>query len=474
MAKKKKGGKFLTPAVYKRPSAAFAIPFFLVLFALSVVAFIIPLRPTESIEEKRNLAEFPEFSLEALLSGDYFDDITLWFSDTFPGRDRWISMSKEIENLHGTGDVLIYGDITVQDTVPSEYTGDSETRETRPPEEETTQDPLEDETIMPSVFEPLMTAPTEDVEHWGGVNAGEDAEIYLGSVIQVGDTAFNYFGFSQNESDRFINTMNWFAEDMASKEDVNVVLAVFPTSVGVLVEEEYQEKIKCAEQGSVIDYLYSGISDDIIKVNAFDTLVEHNDEYIYFRTDHHWTALGAYYTYREICASLDLEPAELDSFEVWDQGTFRGSNYYKCSQSSKLELDNVYAYNPTDDITMIINDNTSGRFSWPLLTDMSKSALNSKYMTFLAGDHALCEITNNDLQNGKSCVILKDSYGNAIAPFFTQNYQYVYVMDFREYHRMNLQKFVDTYEIDDVILTIQVGAPQNNSYNNLIRTACGV
>ena len=87
------------------PSWKLAIPFFLVLGVLTVVSFIIPLRPTQSYEEKRNLAEFPEFSWETLVSGDYFDDITLWFSDTFPGRESWISLSSNLTTLHGHSEI---------------------------------------------------------------------------------------------------------------------------------------------------------------------------------------------------------------------------------------------------------------------------------------------------------------------------------------------------------------------------------
>ena len=62
----------------RQPSGRYAIPFFAVLAIIAVISFIIPLRPTVSYLEKRELAKFPEFSVEALLSGDYFDDITLW------------------------------------------------------------------------------------------------------------------------------------------------------------------------------------------------------------------------------------------------------------------------------------------------------------------------------------------------------------------------------------------------------------
>lgn len=494
MSKKKKSGRFLAPIKIKEPHGAFAVPFFVVLFALSVVAFIIPLRPTQSMTEKRNLAEFPEFTVEDLLSGDYFDDISLWFSDTFPGRDNWIDLAQSVENLHGTGDVVIYGDIAVQETIPSAFTGEAETRETRAPTEPTTQETeppeetgsteqteateetkiIETTVTTEATEEILDDAPEGDVEQWGGVNAGEDADIYLGSVIQVGNTAFNYFGFSEYESNRFITTMNWLAEDMAGREDVNLILTMIPTSVGVMVESEYQEKIGCSDQGAVIDYIYGSMPEDIITVDVFDELVSHNDEYIYFRTDHHWTALGAYYCYQQICETMGMEAAALEEFEEWDQGVFKGSNYYNCKQKSKLELDNLYAYNPPADISMIVTSNDSGRFSWPMLTDMSRSGENSKYMTFLSGDHALCEITNNDLPDAPNCVLVKDSYGNALAPYLTMNYHNVYVVDFREYSKMDIQKFIDEYDIDDVIMLIQTGAAQDSTYNNLIRKICGV
>ena len=469
MSEQKKGGRFLARPKGKAPGKAYAIPFFVVLFALTIVAFIIPLRPTQSVAEKRNLAKFPEFTWEAFTSGDYFDDINLWFSDTFPGRDGWISLSNTTSNFHGISDVVIYGDIGSQETIPDEFQGNDETR---PPELDNT-DPSSTPSIPEDTTPIDTTPPTTPVEEWGGVNAGEGADIYLGSVIQIGDTAFNYFGYSQNESERFVNTMTWFNEFFKEREDVNILLTLIPTSVGVMVESEYQEKIGCGDQGKAIEYIFSGIPEDIIKVDIFPTLVEHNDEYIYFRTDHHWTALGGYYCYRDVITALGREPAELTDFEEWDQGTFQGSNYWKANQATSLKLDTVTAYNPVGDIKMIIN-NENGRFSWPILTDMSSRDLNTKYMTFLAGDHPLCEITNNDLpEDAGTCVIIKDSYGNCVAPFFVANYHKVYVVDFREYRAMNMRGFIDAYGVDDVIFLIPVAAAQDRPYNNMIRTTCG-
>ena len=78
-----------------------ASPFIVVLFVLTVIGFLLPLRPETSMMEKRKLREFPAFSAESLLNGDYFDEISLWFSDTFPGRETMLTISEQVNSLHG-------------------------------------------------------------------------------------------------------------------------------------------------------------------------------------------------------------------------------------------------------------------------------------------------------------------------------------------------------------------------------------
>jgi hypothetical protein len=234
-----------------------------------------------------------------------------------------------------------------------------------------------------------------------------------------------------------------------------------PTAIGIMVEKEYQQKLGCAPQDDIINYMFSCMDEDVVKVDLYSALVEHNDEYIYYRTDHHWSSLGAYYAYEALCEAFGYEAAPLSSFEEWDQGVYEGSLYYSAARTSKLKVDNVYAYIPQGDIEMVIcRDGRSG-FDWPLLTDMTNSGNNTKYMTFLAGDHALCIITNNSIPDAPNCVIIKDSYGNPVAPYLTQNYHKVYVIDYRKYTVMNLRSFVEQYEIDDVIMLNNLNAAQH-------------
>ena len=78
-------------------------PFFAVLFLLMLVGFLIPLRPENSERERRKLHEFPPFSVRTLLDGSYFDEISAWYSDTFPGREDMLEISDRLNALHGIG-----------------------------------------------------------------------------------------------------------------------------------------------------------------------------------------------------------------------------------------------------------------------------------------------------------------------------------------------------------------------------------
>lgn len=438
-----------------------AVPFFLVMAVLTVVSFIIPLRPTQSYSERRNLAEFPEFSLSALADGSYFDDITLWFSDTFPGREEWLSLSSSISSMHGYSEITIQGVIQESDEIPDTM----QTPVTEPSEERA---PTETEQEIAEETEETVPEETQ----WGGIDAAEE-EIHGSAVIQIGDSAFNQLGFSKGQSDDYIEILSTFADIMAEK-DINVISAPAPTAIGIMVQNEYLEQLNCARQDEMVNYLHSGMSDHVVKVDTYTALVKHNSEYIYFRTDHHWTALGAYYSYRAVCEAMGYTPAELDSFEVWDQGEFVGSISGKAYNPSKLRRDNVYAYIPQGDIVTITTNESNYTFETALLADMTKREKDTKYLTFLSGDDPITVVTNNSLPDAPNCIVVKDSFGNCFVPFLTQNYHNIYAIDYRKYYAMDLQEFCEEYEVDDIIIMPYLTATQSMLGTQLIRDLCGI
>lgn len=421
----------------------YALPFFLVLAVLTVVSFIMPLRPDFSDSEKRALAEFPEFSMETLLSGEYFSDITLWYSDTFPGRERWLEVSQMTTLFHGYSEIAIEGDLIGSDEIPVEIAVP-----------EATQAAAGEETAAPTETVPVETG-------WGGVNVNEN-EVFQGAVIQIGDAGYNQVGFNQVYSDQYIAAVSDFADRMAAK-GVRVISAPAPTAIGIMIEPEYLPQLNCARQDEMINYLHDNMSDNVIKVDTYTNLVKHNNEYIYFRTDHHWTQLGAYYAYEAMCMAAGFEAAPLDSFELWNQGDFTGSLYGRVRWPSKLRMDTMDCYVPQGDITMYAHfdgGNPIGK-EWPLIADRTNQDRNSRYSAFLAADVPMAHVVNESIPDAPNCVVLKDSFGNCYVPFLTQNYHHVYALDYRKYWTYGLAEFCDVYDIDDVILmpyVIAIGA----------------
>lgn len=216
-----------------------------------------------------------------------------------------------------------------------------------------------------------------------------------------------------------------------------------------MVEQQYLEKLNSVDQAFTLEEMHRQLNDNVIAVDTVSALQAHNSEYIYFRTDHHWTALGAYYAYAAICEELGMEPAELSDFTLSDRGDFKGTHSSKVARPQKLKIDNLIAYVPPQEIA------ASVVYEWgskevPLLKDIPDEKIFSKYLTFLGSDYELMALVNEEIQDDSTCLVVKDSYGNAFAPFVTQNYHTVYVMDYRSFHRGSLSKFVEEYNVDDV------------------------
>ena len=441
---------------FKETGLCWAMPFLVTLAVLTVVSFIIPLRPTQSQSEKRNLAEFPEFSWETLVSGDYFDDITLWFSDTFPGRESWLEVSSMTASLHGYSEISIDGDLPVMETVP-------EVPAVYVPPETTAPAQAED---IEEVPEETETEPTE----WKGVDAGEVEIMLTETAIQIGDAVYSAQGFSQVESDNYITHINAFYEAVKDK-GVRVISAPPPTAIGILIEEEYLEQLRCVSQDKILTYMHSGMHEDIVKVDTVNALIAHNDEYIYFRTDHHWTALGAYYSYEAVCRALDMEPASLEDFETIDTGVFHGSLSGRARQSYKLRWDNVIAYVPPGNIVHTVYGGEGFGNERQIITDTTTWPENAKYSAF-GTDYHMTHSFNEDLTEGKNILVIKDSFGNCFVPYLTQNYRNVYAIDYRKFYAMPLTHFVEQYEIDDVLFMPYVTATQSIAGNNCIREVC--
>lgn len=298
----------------------------------------------------------------------------------------------------------------------------------------------------------------------------------VGGLLVVEDSAYEYYNFVTDLAKEYITAVVNAGSKLAGKATVYDM--VIPTSIDIMLPESYIEKnsLNTSDQKKAIDeYILPSITaqDPNIKtVSIFDTLKAHANEYLYFRTDHHWTQLGAYYGYVEFCKARGFEPVALDQFDRADYTGYLGS-FYTATNSAALAAnpDTVEAYIPRADVNLSFTQ-TDGQTveSWPLIADGEQYDTTSKYIAYCAGDQPYEEIVNNDMAEGPSIVVVKESFGNCFLPFLVNHYKNVYVVDYRSYTG-TVTDLVNSTGATDVLLLNNISMTRNegliDSFSNI-------
>ena len=437
--------------------------FFVLLFSFFVLSLIIPLRPKYSESEKRELTKFPKFTLTALVSGDYFDGINSWYSDTFPLREKLTDINAFFSAFYGKTDVQIKGDVEKGDDIPESHPEDASS------------DVSSAESSEPSKPESSSSSPVSSEPPKQQTPAQTQTTQTLGALLIKGDTAYEYYNFVRDTADLYVSAIGRAGTLLAGK--TNVYDMVVPTSMGITAPDNVVATINTSDQKKAIDYMYSGISKNGVKtVSIYNTLKARRNEYIYFRTDHHWTALGAYYAYCDFIKSAGGTPASLNGFKEHQFPGYLGSFYNSSKKLPQLAAnpDTVFAYEPQETNTIEIHYTKDSVKNEAIISDMS--AVKSKYLTFIKGDRPYSIIHNPAKTDGSVCVLVKESFGNAFAPFLVPNYQTVYIIDYRYFASVDsrgIAQFCTDVKATDLLFLNNISATRNkelvNSINALVR-----
>lgn len=432
--------------------------FLIVWVAVSVCTALPVFRPSYSEIEKRELKKFPKFSFSALVSGDYFDEIGLWFSDTFPLRDSFVSLNTKVTNAFGINTVQVHGQIEQGDEIPDI----TQSEPTQASDESVSSDTGAQEVVS---SEEVAVIPEPQ----------QPAVEKLGAMLIVDNAAYEYYNFNQATADAYVSTVNRAATILDGKSKVYDM--VIPTSMAITLPENFNGSTNSSDQKKAIDYMYSLMVPNISKVDVYNTLLSHKNEYIYFRTDHHWTALGAYYAYRDLMGAKGVVPAELSAFNEYRFDGFLGSFYAESGQKPSLgnTPDYVSAYEPKQ--TQYIHTYTkSGEIDYHIVSDGNKLSAANKYLSFVCGDHPFGIMTNPEITDGSSCLVIKESFGNAMVAYLTQNYQTVYVVDYRYINQVfpgTLRQFVDERGVQDVMFINNISATRSPALVNALGAFVG-
>lgn len=473
--------------IMKKAALIKIVAFLGMLLIGAVVSLIIPIRPVKSNVEKRNLAKFPGFNIQSFIDGEYFAGIDTWFSDTFPGRDSLMGCNEFITNLYGIRNNVVHGEIIVGDDIPDvefdeneyEYINNIDTEskptDTEVKNENDKENDKENANNNYSFDNSITIDPSEignnvDFDE-NSTSASAKAGESLGSVFVVGDSAYNYYSFSQAISDQYVALINGLAKELEGSADVYDL--IIPTAIDITLDDATRNSISSSNQKQAIRYMYSKMSPNVGKCYIYELMRKHRDEYLYFRTDHHWTSLGAYYAYTAFATQLEKKPYALDSFKKYEMGRFIGSYYTTTRVSSLTENpDNLVAYGPfsTNALEMVNKDNQF--IDYNIITDVSGWNENSKYSSFIGGDNPYTHIKNPNLSDGSSVLVIKESFGNAFVPFLVENFEHVYVIDYR-YYDGTVQELVAQNAIANVVFVNNISITSTEDRVNELKKVCG-
>ncbi len=264
-------------------------------------------------------------------------------------------------------------------------------------------------------------------DHWWGV------QLYAG-------------GYNQ---ELYVKSIDAFAKDLDGIAQVYSMVA--PTKADFYCPKDYERYN--ASQLEDINYIEEHLSDRVKSVRCYDVLQQHTDEYIYFRTDHHWTANGAYYAAAEFAkaAGVPFKEMNSDNFEAKVIEGFVGSLYGSTNDANLLNDPDAFSYYvPKNKYECYYYDmayNLDGKYPFFIAQEPRNA-----FGTYMGSDKKIVRI-ETDCKNGRKLMVIKDSYGNVEIPFFMNSFEEIYVTDVR-FFDLNAIDFVKEQGITDVLFIL--------------------
>jgi hypothetical protein len=396
-------------------------------------------KATASQIEGRSLCAVPTFSVDSLFSGHYLDSLNLHYADNFPFREGFVSWSMSLKSWRGyqSSEVTFYaGALDMDAGIEQDSFGNG----------------LNDGGIADS----MVMKNDGNIEDVGKLSRG--LLIYEGMAMQM-------FGGGRGSAKYASAAMNSVLAKLP--EGVQMYVGVTPTHGEFYLPSGYSKNYNSERKN--IDTLYAYLDPRIKTIDICLELHKHKDEYIFFNTDHHWTGTGAYYAYVALCKAAGFEAVPLSQMQTKAIPGFLGS-LYRSTRDARLR-DNpdsvVYHKIPNQyQAYSLYGLGYANKRKTSLYVEGAKGG--NAYGVFLGGDiPAMCIETTN--KNGRVALMIKNSYGNALAPFLPANYERVFVIDYR-YFKSNLIDFIKKNGVTDFIVFHNSFSANTSSHIDMMKS----
>ena len=199
------------------------------------------------------------------------------------------------------------------------------------------------------------------------------------------------------------------------------------------------------DDGSTLAQAGQLVSDRVNWIDLSDAL-EGDD--VFYRTDHHWSTMGAYQGYLALASAMNGSATILDYEPTLVSDAFYGTTW-SSSGAGWVIPDEMYTWVPETDSITVTGYPTGMPVPGELYVE-EKLEVKDKYSMFLGGNQPLCVISNSQAQGGKLLVI-RDSYTDSLAPFLALDYEEVHLFDLR-YNRAPINQYAEENGIDQVLV----------------------
>lgn len=288
-------------------------------------------------------------------------------------------------------------------------------------------------------------------DHW--VSFQTDMELFMGKNeihnVYIGKNHYLLEHYTEKEFDpqqisKNLQALEKFVGKAKQNADVHVMMV--PTKSWILREKLPAFAPHYKEQ-RFYDALQQKLEKEDVLISVEPVLDAHKEEEIYYRTDHHWTTLGAWYAYEQYTKAVggDLQRAQGKKKFRCISKDFYGTTYAKINYAR--QADKIEIYEPTDKLRVVYN---MGEKKTKTLYDFSFLKTADQYSVFTGGNQAVLEITGG-IKNGKTLLLIKDSFANSILPFLAEDYEKLVVVDLRQLN-VSGDRLLEIFSPTDILI----------------------
>ena len=283
--------------------------------------------------------------------------------------------------------------------------------------------------------------------------------------------AYQFFGGTKKSASRYANSINLLKSNLS--DSIKLYSLLVPSATEFYLPKEHY-KHRATSESTNISFLFSQLNDKIGTTNIYPRLASRNREYLYFKTDHHWTARGAYYAYLEFSITANFQPLKMEQMKSnFMKSSFLGSlyaltrDYTLKANPDRVEYLDIPLQGASAFYKMKIGDN------WHKTQIINKNGeFGIGYGVFLGIDYPVMKIDGN-VKNGRILFVLKDSYANAFIPYLVPHFERIFVGDIR-YFPYHLLDFLKENYVNEVLVmnhVVTANSPFSaNKINSLIKS----